>query len=56
MSDFPVVQETKVLIASMKFLFNRNVIPYQFSVARGNCLFVFSLSIAYKICKHLHRF
>ena len=35
MSDFPVVQETKVLMASMNFLFNRNVIPYQFSVPRG---------------------
>ena len=35
MSDFPIVQENEVLMSTIKFLFKRNVIPYQFSVARG---------------------
>lgn len=33
--SFPIIKETKVLIATTDFLINRGVLPYQFSVARG---------------------
>lgn len=35
MLDYPLVQESEVLMATTKFLFKRNLTPHQFSVARG---------------------
>ena len=35
MVDFPIVQETDVLIATTVFLVQRGVKPYQFSIPRG---------------------
>jgi len=49
MPDFPLVQETEVLMSTIEYMFKRNVIPYQFSVARGKG--IDTQTTIHKICK-----